>query len=206
MSESPEEEIARLSPYKNSDRLIREFHVAAEALEEGRAADCLKIAKKMFKLIPESTYLHEILAGGHYELRHFGDAIKHYEFFIEKTQLTIHHPTLMDAYRTRKNWKKIDLLWAQLQATSPSAELISLGRVVYVNSLADRGQKDEALKIMRKKVKIVPKPKYFQLNEWYCLANLEEICGNRPTARRWFKTIIVQQPNFADVKKRLKDL
>ena len=112
----------------------------------------------------------------------------------------------MDAYRTRRKWHKIDRLWRELSASSPSQELVSLGRVVYVNSLSDRGQPDEALKLMRQRTKTVPKPKYYHLEEWYTLASLEESCGNRPTAKRWFKTILAQSPNYADVKKRLKDL
>ena len=95
----------------------------------------------------------------------------------------------MDCYRAQKRWKRVDELWAELGASSPSAELVTEGRIVLAGSLADRGRLDEAIDLLRRKAKPVSNPKEHHLRLWYALADLEERAGNLAAARELFARV-----------------
>src|SRR5690606_38865663 len=116
------------------------------------------------------------------------------------------YPMLMDCYRAEKNYSKVDELWAELGAQSPSGAVVAEGRIVHSQSLAERGKIGEALKLLRKKVKPLARPKDYHLRLWYCLADLEERAGNIIAARQWFDRVAKVNPDFADIDYRIKQL
>ena len=67
-------------------------------------------------------------------------AIKELEAFRSLTGSTEQHPVLADCYRAQKRWARVDELWEELRAASPSADLVAEGRIVVAGSLADRGR------------------------------------------------------------------
>ena len=58
------------------------------------------------------------------------------------TGSTEQHPVLADCYRALKRWARVDELWEELRAASPSADLVAEGRIVVAGGLADRGRID----------------------------------------------------------------
>ena len=65
-------------------------------------------------------------------------AAKQLEAFRLLTGSTEQHPVLADCYRALGQDAKVDELWDELRAASPSAELVVEGRIVVAGMLADR--------------------------------------------------------------------
>ena len=73
-------------------------------------------------------------------------------------------------------------------------------------SYADRGRIDDALELLRRKSKLVPKPREYHLRLWYALGDLEERAGNLSAARDMFQRVRRVDPDFADVTARSASL
>ena len=97
-------------------------------------------------------------------------------------------------------------LWKELGDVSPDGAVTAEGRIVHSQSLAEQGKIEEALRLLRKKVKPIGRPKAHHLRLWYCLADLEERAGNVIAARQWFERLKNQNPDFADIQDRVKAL
>jgi hypothetical protein len=110
----------------------------------------------------------------------------------------------MDAYRAQKRWRKVDELWDDLAATSPSADLVTEGRIVVAGAKADRGDLPGAISTLARKAKDVKRPREYHLRLWYALADLEERAGNLVRARELFRRIRRHDPEFADVGVRVR--
>jgi hypothetical protein len=112
----------------------------------------------------------------------------------------------MDCYRAQRRWGRVDELWEELAAASPSAELMTEGRIVAAGSLADRRLLTEAIALLEKKAGPVRNPREYHLRLWYALADLEERAGNNARARALFDRIHDHDRDFADVEHRRKSL
>ena len=97
-------------------------------------------------------------------------------------------------------------MWEELAAASPSAELVTEGRIVLAGSLADRGRLGQAIAQLDKKSGDVKRPLEHHLRLWYALADLEERAGNLSRARELFNRVRTYDPDFADVALRCSAL
>ena len=57
----------------------------------------------------------------------------------------------MDCARAQKKYAKVASLWEELAASSPSAALVSEGRIVMAGSLADRGRLRDAVAMLERR-------------------------------------------------------
>ncbi len=137
-----------------------------------------------------------------YRVGNFNAAAKELEAFVELTDSVDQHPVLMDCYRAQRRWRRVDDLWDELAAASPSAELVTEGRIVLAGSLADRGRLTEAVAQLSRKSADVKSPREHHLRLWYALADLEERAGDLARARELFGRVRHHDPDFADVAVR----
>ncbi len=77
------------------------------------------------------------------------------------------------------------------------------GRIVAAGALADRGRLADAIREMEKGWTPPPRPKEHHLRRAYVLADLYESAGETPRARATFQWILTNDPDFADVDRRL---
>lgn len=201
----PFEELANVAGNRAS-RAVSMLQDATEAFENGRDRDALRGAKELHEKYPSVLAVQELYglclyAGGKYP-----QALKVLEDFSLKSGSYDQYPVLMDCYRAAKNYSKVDELWAELGAVSPSGAVTAEGRIVHSQSLAERGQIKEALKALRKKVKPLSRPAEHHLRLWYGLADFKERAGDVIVARQWFDRIAKVSPDFADVNYRIKQL
>ena len=179
---------------------------AADAFAEGRDRDALPLARKVRDALPDSPTARELNGLIQYRVGNYRAAAKELEEFVRLTDAVEQHPVLMDCYRAQKRWNKIDELWEDLAATSPSAELVTEGRIVAAGAKADQGELPTAIAMLAKKAKDVKQPRDYHLRLWYALADLEERGGNLPRARELFTRIRQRDPGFADVAERVAAL
>ena len=175
---------------------------AADAFANDRDRETLRLLRPVRDALPDAATVRELNGLAQYRVGNYRAASKELEAFVEMTDSAEQHPVLMDCYRAQRRWKRVDELWGELAASSPSAELVSEGRIVLAGSYADRGRIDDALELLRRKAKLVPKPRDYHLRLWYALGDLEERAGNLSAARDMFQRVRRVDPDFADVTAR----
>lgn len=202
----PIEEIQQLAGDR-APKLLKEFESAVEALNGDRDADALPMLKRLARSIPASSAIQELLGITNYHLGNFRPAIEHLEQFRKLSGGSVDlHPVLMDCYRAQKNWLKVDTLWRELAEVSPSADLVTEGRIVFAGSLADRGELNKAIATLEKRSRFSGKPPERQLRLWYALADLHDKAGNAAVSRDYFQQVLAFDPDFFDATERLAAL
>jgi tetratricopeptide (TPR) repeat protein len=196
-----EREIVGLSGRRGSHHLARLLE-AAEDFDHERDRRALRTLRELRDAVPDSPSVRELLGLTQYRLGNYRAAAKELEAFIELTGSVEQHPVLMDCYRAQHRWAKVEQLWQELAAASPSAQLVAEGRIVAAGALADRGRVTEAVSLLSRKADAVKRPREHHLRLWYALADLEERAGDHARARALFARVAAHDPQFADVSDR----
>jgi tetratricopeptide (TPR) repeat protein len=179
---------------------------AADAYAGLRDREALRHLRPVRDALPDASSVRELTGLAQYRIGNYRAAAAELEAFVELTDSVEQHPVLMDCYRAQRRWRRVDELWEELAAASPSAELMTEGRIVAAGSLADRRLLTEAIAMLEKKAGAVRKPQPYHLRLWYALADLEERAGNNARARALFDRIYDDDRDFADVASRRKGL
>ncbi len=203
--DDPFDELAALAG-RRAEQAVKSLQEATDAFEQGRERDALRVIKPLYEMYPSALGVQELYGMSLYRNGKFPQALEVLEKYTSASGSFDQYPLMMDCYRAKKNYAKVDELWSELGAQSPSGPVVAEGRIVHSQSLAERGQIGEALKQLRKKVKPLDRPKDYHLRLWYCLADLEERAGNIIVARQWFDRVSKKDPSFADVSYRIKQL
>ena len=179
----------------------------ARAFRAGRHDDARKILAPLADKAPGSATVRELHGLCLYRLGRWKQAARELEAFVDYTGSTEQHPVLADCYRALKRYPQVDRLWLELRETSPSAELVTEGRIVAAGAAADQGDLRAALKTLgHPGWKLPRRPKEHHLRRAYALADLYERSGDLPRARRLFGRIRGADPGFGDVAARLSNL
>jgi tetratricopeptide (TPR) repeat protein len=179
----------------------------ARAFRAGRYADAHKILAPLADRAPGSAAVRELHGLALYRLGRWKQAARELEAFADYTRSTEQHPVLADCYRALKRYPQVERLWAELRESSPSAELVTEGRIVAAGALADQGDLKAALKTLGHPGWKVPRrPKDHHLRRAYALADLYERSGDVPRARQLFSRIRGADADFGDVKARIRTL
>ncbi len=198
-------EIVRLGGRKGP-RLYEQVVDAADAFAHDRNRVAVRILEPVRDAVPESASVRELLGLSHYRLGNYRAAAKELDKYVALTASADQHPVLMDCERALGHHKRVEELWTELAAVSPSSELVAEGRIVRAGDLADRGEIDKAIAVLSKRTSDVKRPREHHLRLWYALADLEERSGNTPRARELFRRIEQHDKTFADVPERLSAL
>ncbi len=193
---------------KRAKRLQRDLAEAARAYERDRYRDALKILRPLADAAPEAATVRELLGLTLYRLGRWSAAIKELEAFHRLTGSYDQHPPLADCYRGLKRWRKVQEVWDQLRAASPSAELMAEGRLVVAGSLADRDEVQSAIELLEASPGIhrSARAQEHHLRLWYALGDLYERAGELPHARELFRRVADRDPDLYDVSERLANL
>ena len=200
-----QDEILRLGGQRGP-RLVNQMMAAADAFGHDRDREALNLIRSVRDALPDAPSVRELSGLAHYRLGNYRAAARELEAFVELTNSVEQHPVLMDSYRAQRRWRRVEDLWEELAATSPSSELVSEGRIVAAGALGDRGRLEDAVAMLARKAGDVRKPKQHHLRLWYALADLEERAGNLARARDLFARVQRHDPEFADVTERRRAL
>ncbi len=141
-----------------------------------------------------------------YRLGEWRAAARELEVFRTLTGSAEQLPVLTDCYRALKRYDKVEELWKELAAASPSAEIVTEGRIVAAGALADRGELDRAIRFLEAGQKPPKRMRTHHIRLNYVLADLVERAGDIPRARQLFRRVADADPDFADVSNRLRTL
>jgi tetratricopeptide (TPR) repeat protein len=187
-------------------KLGERLRSAARAFERERFMEAQKLLKPLADRAPASAPVRELYGLTLYRLGQWRAAARELEAFRTLTGSSEQLPVLADCYRALKRYDEVDELWKELAAASPSAELVTEGRIVAAGALADRGELDRAIKLLEAGQKPAKRMRAHHIRLTYALADLVERAGDVPRARQLFRKVADADPDFADVSSRLLSL
>lgn len=187
-------------------RAQQRLREASRAFDAERFADAARVLKPLATQAPGVPAVRELYGLTLYRLGRWRSAIVELEAFVQLTGSTEQHPVLADCYRAMHRWDEVDRLWEEVRAASPSAGLVTEGRIVAAGAVADRGDLRAALRLLGSGFRFPRRPQVHHLRRAYALADLEERVGDLPRARELFGRIAAVDPDFADVGRRLRAL
>ncbi len=194
--------VGRAKAGKVADRLA----AAARAYERDRYPEALRITRELVDQVPESAAARELHGLICYRLSRWREAVRHLDAARklsggDPSQV----PVLMDCHRAMGHHRRVEALWKDLRASSPSADVLVEGRLVLAEDLAEVGKLDEAILVLATvgAARNLRNPGDRHLRQWYVLADLYERAGNVPLARELFARVATVDPELADVTERL---
>lgn len=179
---------------------------AAHAFERERFDESRSLLRPIAEQAPQAASVRELLGLTYYRLGRWSDAVRELEAFRQLTGSTEQHPVLADSYRALKRRTEVEALWDELRESSPSADLVTEGRIVMAGSLADQGKLAAAIALLEKSQRAVKRPEIHHLRQGYALADLYERAGDIARARELFKWVLTYEPDFADAAERVSSL
>jgi tetratricopeptide (TPR) repeat protein len=200
------DELSATAGPSTAPKLGQRLGEATRAFERERYAEARKLLTPLAQRAPGSPAVRELLGLTLYRLGKWTDAARELENFIRLTGSTEQHPVLADCYRALRRYAEVDRLWEELRAASPSAALVTEGRIVHAGSLADQGDVPGAIAQLEAGWRNPRRPQAHHLRLLYSLADLYERAGDVPRSRATFARIAQADPDFADVPTRLRAL
>jgi tetratricopeptide (TPR) repeat protein len=179
---------------------------ATTAFDAERFRDAERILRVLADRHPADPAVREMRGLTLYRLRRWRDAVRELEEYRRLTGSVDELPVLADCYRALRRYKKVDELWAELRAASPSSALVTEGRIVAAGALADRGDIDGAIRLLERGPAAPKRPRDHHLRLWYALADLYERAGDTPRARDLFRRVAAADPDLGQVSERLASL
>ena len=202
----PHSELVRVLGPERGESAVRRFEAAAKAFRAERFKEALPLLTRLVRDAPEVADVRELHGLVLYRLGRFGAAMAELEFFRELSGSVEQHPVLADCHRALGRWADVDALWKELGAASPSAELVTEGRIVLAGSKADRGDLSAAIRVLEHGWRLPSRPRDHHLRRAYALADLYERAGRSPRARELFRWVETHGPRLADVSERVRAL
>ena len=197
-------EIERTAGPRTAKRVAERLSQAASDFDRGRLRDAERVLRPLVSQYPGVPAARELARLVLYRLGRRVAAARQLEAFRAMTGSVEQHPVLADCYRALGRWRQVEELWAELRAASPSAELVTEGRIVAAGAQADHGDLKAAIRTLEAGPATArrrrPEPHHLRL--WYALADLYERAGDGPGARALFARVADADPDFADARWR----
>ena len=206
LAEEVRAQLARAVPNARRERVERRLAEAAEHFEEDRFADAAKVLKKLVDEAPTVPAVRELYGLTLYRQEKWKLAAKELEAYRQISKSSDQLPVLADCYRALRQWALVEECWTEVREVSPSAEIVTEGRIVMAGSLADRERLVDAIRVLEQGWSFPKRPLVHHLRRAYALADLYERAGDVPKARQLFNRIKVVDPTFADVGARIRSL
>lgn len=191
---------------KSAPKLGQRLAEATKAYERERYVEARKLLKPLSERAPGSAAVRELHGLTLYRLGHWKLAINELEAFRTLSRSTEQHPVLADCYRALKRYREVDELWEELRIASPSAELVAEGRIVAAGAMADRGDLQGAIRLLEAGMRPAKRLKPHHVRMLYVLADVVERAGDIPRARQLFNRVADADPDFADIRSRVRAL
>lgn len=191
---------------RRAGRLAKLLTNGAEAYSAERYEEARKALRIVAGEAPSAASVRELYGLTLYRLGRWAAAVDELEAFRSMTGSTEQNPVLADCYRALRRYADVDEVWRELREASPSADLVTEGRIVAAGALADRGELAEALELLGRRFEPPARAQEHHVRRAYALADLYERAGDLPHARRLFQRVQGFDPDYADVADRLASL
>ncbi len=199
-------ELATAAGAGRGARLERRLQDGARAFSRGYYEEARRLLRPLVQEVPSVAAGRELYGLALYRLGRWRSAAKELSAFRELTGSCEQHPVLADCHRALGHHREVVRLWDELRTASPSAALVTEGRIVAAGSLADQDRLTDAIETLGGSWRFPKRASEHHLRRAYALADLYERAGDIPRARQLFGRIQGADPGFADVSQRLRAL
>jgi hypothetical protein len=190
----------------NAKRALDTLERASEAFARGRERDALRMLRPLIDAYPRAAAVRELAGLCKYRIGWYAAAADDLTAFVDLSGSTEQHPVLMDCRRAQGRLRDVEELWEELRETSPTAALVTEGRIVVAGALADAGRLADAIDLLARRAQVSGRTQEHTVRLWYALADLEERAGDVPRARALFEQVRNFDAGYADVAERLAAL
>lgn len=187
-------------------RLDKRLSEATDDFLEERFDEASKVLRPIVKEAPSVPLGRELLGLTYYRLGRWKAAIVELEAFRLLTGSADQNAVLADCYRAMRRWKDVDRLWNELREASPSAAVVTEGRIVAAGALADQGRLPAAIELLSQGWRIPKRAQEHHLRRAYALADTYERAGDVPKARELFAWVAATDRDFSDASRRRRAL
>lgn len=187
-------------------RLSERLASASAALDRERFDEARRMVTPLVRELPRVAAVHEINGLASYRTGRWRQAAQSLELARQLKPDPALLPVLADCYRALKQWDDVDGVWRDVKAASPAHDIMAEARIVVAGSYADRGDIGRAIEVMQPDQQAPKRVRAHHLRQWYVLADLYDRAGDTVSATRWFQQIALGDPQFADVRDRLRAL
>jgi tetratricopeptide (TPR) repeat protein len=206
VEDSVRAELARAVGTGRAERTEQRLRDAGRAFEAERYTDAARILKKLADEAPTAAAVRELYGLTLYRQGRWRAAAGQLEAFRQLTGSTEQHPVLADCYRAMRRYHEVDDLWDELREASPSAELVTEGRIVVAGARSDQGDAAAAVRLLAQGFTFPKRPREHHLRRAYALADAYERAGDVVRARELFERLAAADPDFADARRRARSL
>src|SRR4029079_10603296 len=158
----------------NANRATETLERASEAFARGRERDALRILRPLTEAYPAAAAVRELAGLCRYRIGSYPAAADDLAAFADLTGSTEQHPVLMDCRRAQGRLRDVEALWEELRETSPTAALVTEGRIVLAGALADAGRLADAIDLLERRAQSSGRLHEHIVRLWYALADLQE--------------------------------
>lgn len=179
---------------------------AQEALDGEHFDEARRIAHPLVRELPGVAAVHEILGLSAYRVGAWRQAATELETAQAHRPSVELLPVLADVYRAQRRWADVERIWSEVRAISPPQEVLAEARIVAAGAQADQGDLRRALRTMRRTSQTPKRVRDHHLRQWYVLGDLHDRAGDALEAAHWFRLVADHDPDFVDVRDRLRSL
>lgn len=187
-------------------RLAARLADATQAYDRERYQDARRVLRPLAAETPSAPAIRELYGLTLYRLGQWDAAARQLEAYRSLSGSYDQHPVLADCYRALRRYDEAEVLWEELRAASPDADVVAEGRIVAAGCRADQGDLPGAIALLERSLRSVGHPRDRHLRQWYMLADLYERAGELPRAREMFRRVGHVDPDAFDVRQRLRAL
>ena len=199
-------ELERAGGATRAPKLAERLEAARGAFERERYQDARRILARLATEAPRAASVRELLGLTLYRLDRWRQAATELEAYRTLTGAADQDPVLADCYRALRRYDRVEELWDEVRAASPSAAVVAEGRIVTAGARADQGDLRGAINLLERAGATPRRVRDHHVRQWYALADLYDRTGDTPRARALFAKVRDAEPGFADVEERLAGL
>jgi len=181
---------------------------AAEAYDRHRYEEALRLGRSVADAVPGVASVRELTGLAAYRAERWAMSKVHLRSHFTITGDPEHLPLVMDAERAVRHFRAVEKIFAELQESEPTAEVLAEGRIVMAEAWADQRLFEPAIELLTKAgaTKLLRNPGYRHLRLWYALADVYDRAGDLVAARELFARVVLAEPDAYDAKERLAEL
>jgi hypothetical protein len=191
---------------RRGERLAERLAAASQALDRERFDEARRMVAPLLREIHGVAAVHEIAGLANYRLGRWKQAANELETARSLKESVELLPVLADSYRALRRWADVERIWNHVKAISPQQEIAAEARIVAAGALGDRGELKAAIEVLESGQKPPKRVRPYHLRQWYALADLYDRGGDTVSATRWFRRVAEHDPQFVDVRERLRAL
>lgn len=190
------------------EKMVMTLTKAAEAYDRKRFEEALRLGRTVADATPGVAAVRELTGLAAYRGERWNMAKIHLRAHFTLTSDPEHLPLVMDCDRAHRRYRAVEKAFEELEASEPTADVLTEGRIVMAGALADQRKFHEAIDLLVRAggTKQLRNPSYRHVRLWYALADIFDRAGDAGSARELFARVVLAEPDAYDAQARLAEL